>query len=155
LLRDVVSAYWDLAYAAEETAVRRQSAASAREQLRIVEANIKVGKQPPSASAEVEVSIALREEDALFAEQAELERAIELARLLNLDIGPAQPLLSAAERPEPKDGTPNLTGALAAAMAQNPQLAAVRAAGRAATIDVDVTDNGLLPQLDISAGGGI
>jgi outer membrane protein TolC len=154
LLRDVESAYWDLAYAAEETAIRRQAAAAAREQLRVVEANIKVGKQPPSASAEVEVSIALREEDALFAEQQEVERAVELERLLNMDIGPDQPLLAAAERPQPQDGAGQLQATLAAAMAHNPALAAARAAGHAASIDVDVTDNGLLPQLDVNVGGG-
>jgi outer membrane protein TolC len=154
LLRDVVSAYWELAYASEELAIRRASAASAREQLRVVEANIKVGKQPPSASAEVEVSIALRDEDALFAEQQLCERALELARLCNFEISPEEPLLAAAERPEPTGSLPTLGDALADAARQNPQLAAARAQTRAATIEVDVTDNGLLPQLDVAVAGG-
>lgn len=155
LLAQVVSAYWDLAYATQELTIRKQAAAAARDQLAVVEANIKVGKQPPSASAEVEVSIALREEDALFAEQQLVSTAVELERLLNMDIGPDQATLTAAELPQPADGSRNLQDALAAAVAHNPQLASARAAGQAATIDVDVTDNGLLPQLDLSAGGGL
>ena len=155
LLSAVESAYWDLAYATQELTIRKQAAAAARDQLAVVEANIKVGKQPPSASAEVEVSIALREEDALFAEQQLVNSAVELERLLNMDIGPDQATLVAAELPQPNNGSHHLQDALAAAMAHNPQLAAARAAGQAATIDVDVTDNGLLPQLDVSAGGGI
>jgi outer membrane protein TolC len=68
LVRDVVSVYWDLAYATQELEIRRGAAASAREQLRRVEANVQVGKQPRSASAEVDVAIALRDEAVLLYE---------------------------------------------------------------------------------------
>lgn len=46
----------DLYYAAQELDIRQSAADSAREQLRRVNAQIEVGKQPPSAAAEVEVA---------------------------------------------------------------------------------------------------
>jgi outer membrane protein TolC len=41
-----------------------------------------------------------------------------------------------------------------AALEHNPQLAAAKAATRAAAVDYDVTQNGMLPQLDVSFAGG-
>jgi outer membrane protein TolC len=155
LVRDVVLAYWDLAFAARELDIRRAAAASAREQLRRVEANIGVGKQPRSASAEIEVAIALRDDAVLSAEQILMDRAIELGRLCGLPITVGRgPMVVAAETPPPSATVPDGGAALARALAQSPQLAAARAQGRAAAIEIDVTDNGLLPQLDVGVAGG-
>jgi outer membrane protein TolC len=154
LVRDLVGAYWELVYATEELGIRRASADSAREQLRIVTANIGVGKQPPSASAEVEVAIALREEDALNAEQALRERSIEVARLMGMELGPQAAELVGADRPDVLPPLASGEQALTLAMAHNPQLMAARAQTQAQTIEIDVADNGLLPQLDFSAAGG-
>ena len=162
LLRDVVSAYWELVYSAEELRIRRVSVDAAREQLRIVRANIDVGKQPSSASAEVEVAVAGREDDALAAEQGVRERAVELRRMIGLEIGPAEldlrttdsPDAALAEQRPSIEAEAALERALLAARERNPQLGAARAQGKAATIEVDVTENGLLPQLDLSASGG-
>jgi outer membrane protein TolC len=153
LLRDVVGAYWDLALATQELDIRRGAAESAREQLRRVQANIDVGKQPRSASAEIEVAIALRDEGVLFAEQALLDRSLELGRLMGLPARDSTAFM-AADPPEPPDERPELEPTLQAAMASSPQLQAVRTLGRAAAIEVDVTQNGLLPQLDLALAGG-
>ncbi|HXU82420.1 MAG TPA: TolC family protein, partial [Polyangia bacterium] len=47
-----------------------------------------------------------------------------------------------------------LDGAMEAALARNPQLQAIRAQGRAALVEIDVTENGMLPQLDLVFAGG-
>jgi outer membrane protein TolC len=152
LLRDLVAAYWDLAYATQELQIRRSAAEAAREQLRRVQANIDVGKQPRSASAEIEVAIALRDEGVLFAEQALLDRSLEVGRLMGLPAKDAA-VLAAGDNPEPPDERPTLEPTLEAALASSPQLQAVRTLGRAAAIEVDVTENGLLPQLDLALAG--
>ncbi len=154
LVRDVVSAYWELAYAHEELDIRQQLAAAAREQLEIVKANIEVGKQPSSASAEVLVSIALRDEDTLVAAQAARERSLDLERLVGLPVDARAPRLAAAERATPPEPLPPLPDVLDDARKHNPQLAAANAASRAAAVDVEVTENGMLPQLDLSFAGG-
>ena len=154
LVRDVVGAYWELAYAREELEVRKQLASAARDQLEIVKANIDVGKQPPSASAEVLVSIALRDEDALLADQAVRERSLDLERLVGMGVDARAPRLSAAEQATPPEALPPVAEVLDDARQHNPQLAAANAGARAAAVDVEVTRNGMLPQLDVSFAGG-
>jgi outer membrane protein TolC len=154
LVRDVVSAYWELAYSREELTIRQALASSARDQLQIVKANIEVGKQPPSASAEVLVSIAVRDEDSLLAEQAARERSLDLERLVGLALDARAPRLAAAERATPPETLPPVAEVLDDARKHNPQLAAANATTRAAAVDVEVTENGMLPQLDIAFAGG-
>jgi outer membrane protein TolC len=167
LVRDVVSGYWALAHSRRELAIRRASAAAARDQLERVRANIGVGKLPPSASAEIEVAIALRENAVLSAEQTVTERELALGRLCGVPVGdrlmaidplpelePASPVepLERAEQGRALDGT--LAATLDAALAQNPQLQALRTQGRVGAVELEVTENGLLPQLDLSISGG-
>jgi outer membrane protein len=154
VVRDVIQAYWELAYAAQDLAIRRSSLQLAREQLRITQASIDVGKLPRSEALAVEQTIATREEDVFLAEQAVSERSIELRRLAGMEIGPGELELTAVDGLGTAAVEPDLDGALAMAMDANPQLKAVRQLGAAAQIEVDVTDNGLLPQLDFSLAAG-
>jgi outer membrane protein TolC len=155
LVRDVVFAYWDLAYATKELAIRRTAAAAARDQLRRVEANIGVGKQPRSASAEIEVAIALRDDAILSAEQALADRALALGRLCGLPLQPDRgPLLVASDEPTMTSRVLDARALLERALQSNSQLQALRARAHAAAVEIDVTENGLLPQLDFTAAGG-
>jgi outer membrane protein TolC len=155
LLRDLENTYWDLAYATQELAIRRAAAGSAREQLRRVQANIAVGKQPRSASAEIDVAVAFRDESVLLAEQALAGRALELGRLCGLRLNAQSALeLHASDVPTPPRTAVDEESTLRAALARNPELLTVRARGRAASIEVEVTDNGLLPTLDLEVVGG-
>jgi len=154
LVRDVVSAYWELAYAREELDIRKALAASAREQLEIVKANIEVGKQPPSASAEVLVSIAVRDEDALIANEVAQERSLDVERLVGASVEARAPRLAAAEKATPPEVVPPVSDVLVTAVEHNPQLLAANAGTRAAAVDVEVTRNGMLPQLDVTFAGG-
>ena len=121
-LRDLTSMYWDLYYAAQELHIRQSAAESAREQLRRVSAQIEVGKQPPSAAAEVEVAIALRDEAALLAEQTVLERSIELERLMGQPAS-AERWLKAADEPQPEPEFLTPSVAMSDALERSPQLA--------------------------------
>jgi outer membrane protein TolC len=155
LLRDLENAYWELAYATQQLAIRRAAADSAREQLRRVQANIEVGKQPRSASAEIDVAVAFRDESVLLAEQALASRALELGRLCGLRLNARGAAgMRAADAPDPPSTAVDEDSSVQAALARNPQLVAVRARGAAAAIDVEVTRNGLLPQLDLALSGG-
>jgi outer membrane protein TolC len=153
-LREVARAYWELRFAAEVLEVRRQLARSARDQLAIVAANIDAGKMPPSASAEVEVAAGLRDEEVLLAGRSVLERSLELRELVGLPIGADATVVAASDPLAPDGAAGTLAEALALAERRNPALASARAGGRAAAVDVDVTENGLLPQLDLSLVAG-
>jgi outer membrane protein TolC len=155
LVRDVVNAYWALAHAREQLEIRNSSVSAAREQLERVRANIAVGKLPPSATAEIEVAIALREDAVLLAEQTLTEAALTLARLCGEAPGS---WLAASERLPAIDPmaptSPEAGATLALALSESPQLDALRAQTRAVGIELEVTENGLLPQLDVSLAGG-
>jgi outer membrane protein TolC len=154
VVRDVIHAYWELAFAAQDLEIRKASLALAREQLRIVQAGISVGKLAKTESTAVEQAIAVREEEVLLAEQLLSERALELRRLTGMEIGPGEIDLVATDRLETAATIPDLDQMLSRALEQNPQILAVRAAGKSAAIDVEVTENGLLPQLDFNASAG-
>src|SRR6185295_6626143 len=96
----------------------------AREQLRITQAGIDVGKLAKTESLSVEQVIASREEELLLAEQNLADKEIEL---------------SATDRLETNTTEPDLDKTLASAMENNPQLKTVRAQGKQASIEVEVT----------------
>ncbi len=154
LLRDVSQAYWDLARATRQLEIRRASLEQAKRQLDVVQANIAVGKQPPSASAEVEVAIALRHEDVLLSEQDVQAQALELGRLLGFGEGALETQLVAAEAPELEATQLEATALLEEALAQSPDLQLAKAQKSAASVEVDVTSNALRPQVDIALSGG-
>jgi outer membrane protein TolC len=154
LLRATSQSYWELAFAARQLWVHQSSLDLAREQLRAVKANIDVGKQPPSAAAEVEVAIALREDDVLQAEQFALERSLELRQTLGLATGEESAALVAADPLEPRFEARDLRTAIEAARLRNPLLAAARAQIATASTEVGVARSGLLPQLDLSLSAG-
>jgi HAE1 family hydrophobic/amphiphilic exporter-1 len=155
LVRDVVSSYWALAHARQQLEIRRLSVAAARDQLERARANIAVGKQPQSASAEIEVAIALREDAVLLALQDSSDAEVTLARLCGE--APGTRLAAADSLPalDPlAQAAPDAGAALARALDRSPQLAALAAQQRAATLELLVTENGLLPQLDLALAGG-
>jgi outer membrane protein TolC len=155
LLREVISGYWELVYSAEELAIRRASAAAAREQLLRVQANVRVGKQPPSATAEIEVAIALRDDAALAAERAVAEQSLALASQCGMQ--GAEQLVGTDPLPDAETlsvTTLTTQQVLEFALERNAQLQAVRQRERASAVEIEVTENGLLPQLDFRLEGG-
>jgi outer membrane protein TolC len=154
IVRDVIQAYWELAYAAQDVEIRKQSLALAREQLRITQAGIDVGKLAKTESLAIEQAIASREEELLLAEQNRSERAIELRRLVGMEIGPGEIELAATDHLDIVASEPDLDRTLKLAMSNNAQLLSVRAQGKGAYIQVEVTNNGLLPTLDFKANAG-
>jgi outer membrane protein len=154
VVRDVVTAYWELAYAQRNVEIERAALALGREQLRITQAKLDVGVGARTDIAAVEQSIAEREATLLAAELAVSERGYELRALIGMEITAKSLGLAAADRLEPSGGDLSLDEAITRAMSANPELTVVRARGEAAEIEVEVTKNGLLPQLDFTANAG-
>ncbi len=155
VLRDVTRGYWALAHARGELTVRRSSLSAARAQLARVQANIEVGKLPQSATAEIEVAIALRQDSVLAAEQAVIERQLALGRFCGMSAG--EPLSAAEELPALDALSVRALDAaatLALALAQSPRLSAARAQLHAGALELLVARDALLPQLDLAIAGG-
>src|SRR5262249_2635546 len=124
------------------------------EQLRVTQARLDVGVGAPTDLAEVKQVIATREEDELLSQLNLTERALDLRQLAGMEISPREMGLTATEEGTPSVIADSVDQALSAAFEHNAQLAIIRAQGRQAEIEVDVDQNGLLPQLDLAAQFG-
>lgn len=148
-VRQVVAAYWELAYAWRDLEIRQASLALAQEQLRNTQARISAGAVAPTEALAVEQIIASREESILNAELGITERALNLRGLSGLDTGPGDVLLWASA---PVDITPrefDINALLAEAQAQSPALAALQARQRDLTLLVDLAEDEADPALDL------
>jgi outer membrane protein TolC len=155
VLRDVVNTYWNLSYATQDLAIRRSAVELAREQLRVTQAQIDVGRSAPVDAAAVERAIGERLQEVLLSEQELLFRTLELRRMFGLAVKPGDAIFAAADAPQASgnndtDGTPETDRALTA----NPQLRLLRLGMKLSDIDIAVARSTLLPQLDLTGQVG-
>jgi len=153
-IQAVISAYWDLVLAERTVAITEASLALARERLRVTTIGAEGGKIPRSEIPAVLQIIATREEDVLNGELAVLDRSIALRRAAGLPIGAGELGLRVATDLETQDQPLELGPLVERAFAASPELAELAKQDTSATIDIAVTENGLLPQLDAALSFG-
>jgi outer membrane protein len=150
----VISAYWDLVLAERSVAITRGSLDLARERLRVTTIGADGGKIPRSEIPAVLQIIATREEDVLNGELGVLDRSIALRRTAGMPIGAGELGLRVATDVETKDQPLDLGQLVERAYTASPELAQLAKSDASATIDIAVTENGLLPQLDLALSLG-
>jgi outer membrane protein TolC len=153
-IRDLVAAYWEVAFAAADLEIRRSSVDLANERRRLTEASVKGGATAPTELNAVDQVIAQREEEVVAAELAVLQRSLELRQLAGLEIGPGDVEIAATSVLEVEPKPVDLDQVVAASFQESPELAVLRTRERGAKLEVAVTENGLLPRLDLSLFGG-
>lgn len=147
-LQTVVNAYWDLVLAERAVAITQSSLDLANERLRITQIGADGGKIPHAEIPAVQQIIATREEDVLNGELGVLDRSIALRRAVSMPIGAGELGLRVAPDLDTRDTTWDLGQLVERAYAASPELAQLAKQGSSATIEIEVTENGLLPQLD-------
>ncbi|HEX2688970.1 MAG TPA: TolC family protein [Kofleriaceae bacterium] len=150
----VIAAYWDLVLAEKTVAITQASLDLARERLRITQIGAEGGKVPRSEIPAVLQIIATREEDVLNGELTVLDRSIGLRRAAGMPIGAGELGLRVATDLETQDRPLDLGQLVERAYTASPELAQLATQDRSATIDIEVTENGLLPQLDAALSLG-
>lgn len=150
----IVSSYWDLVLAQRQVAITEQSLTLARERLRITEIGANGGKIAKAEIPAVQQIIATREEEVLGGELGVLERSIELRRAVGMEINAGELGLRVATELETKDQGWTVGPLLERAYAASPELAQLAKQEAGATIEIDVTENGLLPRLDLALSFG-
>jgi outer membrane protein TolC len=151
LLRDTAHAYWNLVLAQREAALKARSLERARKQYRQTAENIRRGLLPAHDIHVVEESMVSFERKHLDARDAVAAARSALGRQLQL--APAQADgLEAIDAPalQPEPLAP-LETQLAAALADQPDLAALRARAAAARVQLVYERNARLPRLDLEA----
>src|SRR5262245_17760595 len=150
----VISAYWDLVLAEQTVAITQGSLDLARERLRVTTIGADGGKIPRSEIPAVLQIIATREEDVLNGELSVLNSSIALRRATGMPIGAGELGLRVATDVDTKEEALDLGQLVERAYAASPELAQLAKQDASATIDIAVTDNGLLPQLDAALSLG-
>jgi outer membrane protein TolC len=154
VVQTIVSSYWDLVLAERQVAITQQSLDLARERLRVTQVQAQGGKTAPSEIPAVEQIIATRQEDVLNGELAVLSASIALRRAAGMPIGRGALGLRVASDVDIESATWDLGALTERAYAASPQLAELAKQGASATIDIEVTENGLMPQLDLALQAG-
>jgi outer membrane protein len=153
-IQAVVSAYWDLVLAERALAITASSLDLAKERLRITTIGNEGGKVPRSEIPAVQQIIATREEDVLNGELTVLDRSIALRRAVGMPIGKGELGLRVGGELQTRDVAFDLGQLTETAFTASPELAQVKTQDQSALIDIEVTENGLLPQLDAALSAG-
>lgn len=153
-VQQIVAGYWDLVLAQRQVAITEQSLTLARERLRITEIGAKGGKIAQAEIPAVQQIIATREEDVLGGEMLVVDRSIALRRATGMAIGPGELALRVDSDLEANDRGWTLDALLGRAYTASPELAILEKQEAGATIEIEVSDNGLLPQLDLALSLG-
>jgi outer membrane protein TolC len=149
----VEEAYWNLAYSIEYLKVQRQSLELARDLLEENKRKIEVGTLPPIEIYTAESEVANREADILQADRLVQNSQDRLKTILNL------PILEAGEpteiipldRPIFEQKTISIDEALATALANRPDLKAMKIDLENQNINFRYAKNQLLPSLNLQA----
>lgn len=148
VLRDVIIAYWELAYSTQDLAIRRSAVELAREQLRITKAQIDVGRLAPIDQAAVERAIGDRLQDVAASEQTLYGRALDLRRLLGIPADPTLPMFSAVDAPAATPRQVDVVAEVRRALETNPQLKSLKAGLQLTAIDIQTAESTTNPRLD-------
>ena len=147
-VQNVVSAYWDLVLAERQVGITQASLDLARERLRVTTIGTDGGKTARSEIPAVLQIIATREEDVLNGELGVLNNSIALRRAAGMTNGAGDLGLRIPTDLDARDQALDLAGLTQRAYDASPELAELAKQDASATIDIEVTENGLLPQLD-------
>lgn len=154
VVRDVVLAYWELAYGTQDLAIRRSALELAQEQLRTTQAMIAAGRLADADAASVERAIAQRQEELAIAEKNLFLRNLDLWRLFGLSPEHGQPTLAAIDEPSTSSASIDEQATSTRALEANPQLRALRLGQGLSELDIATARSTLRPRLDLTGSVG-
>lgn len=153
-IRELIAAYWELAYARANLDVRKQSLAVAQNQLELTKKMHERGAVPESAVKAARYGVAVRQEALLRATDEAAAASMLLRRLAGLEIGvdvselvPRDALVVVSDELDVQD-------VIATVIARNPRIAAANQGIAIATVELDRQRNGILPSVDVGASAG-
>jgi len=144
MIRDLVAAYWELAYASYEVDVRAEALEIAKKQDQITRQEMRAGTAPQNSLDAVTYEIAVRDE-ALLTSKLEFEKkSLELRRKVGLEISRRDIVVRPSEAFEIDSSEWSVDDVLARSHKLNRKLATIVLEKRIADVDVDVTHNAML-----------
>jgi len=150
---NVESAYWNLVYSIENLEVRRQSLALAKDLLEKNRRSVEVGTLAPMEVLSAQAEVATREADLIQAETQIKNSEDQLRLLLNItgDEDKALTALVPKDKPTYVAREVSLEEALAAAIANRPDLEIAKIGVETDKLNLSFAKNQTLPDLNLSA----
>jgi len=151
LVRDIVTAYWDLLFAHRDLENKRRSVELAQKQLERTRALVSAGRLSPVDAKAVEQSVAVRESDVITAEAALLDASLNVRTLAGQQFADRDTLgVLPVTDPVVKPQVVDTRAEVEKSLANNPQVRQLQLAIASRRIDELVAANNRLPQLDMS-----
>jgi outer membrane protein TolC len=155
MLREIITDYWELAYAAQEVDINAAALAIAKEQDRITRTEARAGKVADTEINAITFEIAQRTE-ALLASQNEYEKkSLALRDKVGLGLERRDVVMRPAEPFEIGKEEWDIEDVRARAHKLNRGLAVIALQRRAADYDVKKAKNDMLPGLDLELSAGV
>ena len=155
MVRDVVAAYWELAYASYEVDTRAESLALAEKQEKLTRNEMRAGTAPDSAINAINYEIAVRQEALLFAKIELEKKSLEVRRKAGLPIDRREIVMRPGEVFEAGTEEFRAGDVIAIMKKSNRRIASMILQKRIADVDVTVTKNAMLPQVDLQVSGAL
>lgn len=155
MVRDLVVAYWELAYASYEVDVRNQAVDLAQKQDQLTHEQIRAGSVPSTALGSVTYEISTRQEALLRSQLTFEQKSLEMRQKAGLSIDRREIVLKPGEQFAIGDDEFDVDEVLARAHQANRQLATVQLEKKLADIDLDVARDQIKPQLDLQVQGAL
>jgi outer membrane protein TolC len=155
MVRDLVVAYWELAYASYEVDVRNQAVDLAQKQDQLTHEQIRAGSVPSTALGSVTYEISTRQEALLRSQLTFEQKSLEMRQKAGLSIDRREIVLKPGEQFAIGDDEFDVDEVLSRAHQANRQLATVQLEKKLADIDLDVARDQVKPQLDLQVQGAL
>jgi outer membrane protein TolC len=152
---EVVKAYWELAYASHEVDTRLDAVDMAERQEKLTREEIRAGGSPTSALNAVAYELSMREEAKLLAITSFEQKSLELRRTAGLELTNRALVLRPGEAFAVGNEEFEVGDMLERCRKSNRKLVMLAMRKRGANVDVDVTKNAMLPQLDLELSAAL
>src|SRR5205823_5270353 len=154
-VQNVEFAYWDLVYAIENLAAKREALARAQDLNRITRIKIDVGALAPIDIVQTEVTIAQREQDIILAEGLIGDAQDRLKRLMNVTaLSDWNRTIAPTDRPTAEPFRVDLDAGIRSAYETRPEVKQAVVDIESKKVTVAYTRNQLLPRLDLNGSLG-
>lgn len=155
MIREVVTGYWELAYANYELEVRNQALALAESQEKLTKEELRAGQTAQTQLNAVVYEIAVRKEAVLRAQLTLEQKSLELRRKAGLGLGRRQTVMRPGEVFDIGNDEWDIDEVLAQSRKANRKLGAIALQKKASDIEVRVAKNAMLPKVDVSLSGAL
>jgi len=155
MLRDVVSAYWELSYAAYEVDTRAEALELANKQEELTRIELRARTAADSALTAVLYEVQIREEALLTAKNQWEKKSLELRKRAGLELDRRDLVMRPKDAFEASDDEWEASDVLKRARKSNRRMASLILQKRMADVDVKVAKNSMLPKVDLELSGAL